>query len=676
MDDTVLQFQSSTGRLPKSLRVSKDDDATLSSAFWDVLRDTTGVFPLSESAVSRKAQQFNKSLKRPKEPVICTHRPPAMTQEDYDSEEMEEKQALQDERDVSSAEMDIAKFEMRMQQAKQAKKKKADLKQSMEWSNDAGSLYEMVLADQRLSKNAQLHSPAFIVSHFKHMILTKMKVQKIDPAMLEFENLRELNISLNEIRTLEHLPPRLKVLDCYANSIEAIEFPETFHDLIFLGLGYNNISSMQTLQNLLPRLGSLPTDPKRRPIRLPAGESVQVPTDYAAEGLDSNGDGAVLTQAALEGGGGGWVTGRVLAPSVGPDGTPNQSNLRGDQTYDVSVQVAGLADVDGAGRGRAVLQDIGDVLFDWNPHLRVHFFPHLRVLDLCFNGLTDLDHTLKSLTLLEHLTHLSLFGNPLALISNYRGHVLARLPQLDELDEVSADEGIPPASSSSSRQLGRVPAGSCTFMMVSINKMIVQHKQADAQEDATSAAEAAAAAVGGKKGGKKGKSSHKKSASAVPDSTESDSVDSEKSVRRFAVRLHFTDPDKNSRNVSSAQVQTQNGGSGNNAVTTPFFEAPLEDDAGPVTVDVNFQERCEIPLSVAFRDEVYFHGLRVDVVCMESLKKVVRTCMRVCMTGRAVLLRRMQLLEEPTVRPRQGERQRETETERDTHTENMFRAIH
>ena len=602
MDDTVLQFQSSTGRLPKSLRVSKDDDATLSSAFWDILRDTTGVFPLSETAVSRKAQKFNKSLKRPKEPVICTHRPPALTQDDYDSEEMEEKQALQDERDVSSAEMDIAKFEMRMQQAKQAKKKKADLKQSMEWSNDAGSLYEMVLADQRLSKNAQLHSPAFIVSHFKHMILTKMKVQKIDPAMLEFENLQELNISLNMIRTLEHLPSRLKVLDCYANSIDAIDFPETFHDLIFLGLGYNNISSMQVLQNLLPRLGSLPTDPARRPIRLPAGESVQVPTEYAAEGLDSNGDGAVLTQAALEGG---WVTGRVLAPSVGPDGTPNQSNVRDDQTYDVSVQVAGLADVDGAGRGRAVLQDIGDVLFDWNPHLRVHFFPRLRVLDLCFNGLADLDHTLKSLTLLEHLTHLSLFGNPLALINNYRGHVLARLPQLDELDEISADEGIP------SRQLGRVHAGPRTFMLVSINKMIV-HKQADARNDATPVADAAASA---KKGMKKGKS-HNKSASSMQNLIESDSVETEKTVRRLAVRLHFTDPAKNNQSASS-----QNGSV--NEVTTPFFEVPFGDDAEPITVDVDFQERFEIPLSVAFRDEVYFHGLRVDVVCTESLKKVV-----------------------------------------------------
>jgi hypothetical protein len=156
--------------------------------------------------------------------------------------------------------------------------------------------------------------------------------------------------------------------------------------------------------------------------------------------------------------------------------------------YDVSVQVAGTEDVDGAGRGRAVLQDIGDVLFDWNPHLRVHFFPRLRILDLCFNGLTDLGHTLASLDLLEHLTHLSLMGNPLALVHNYRAHVLARLPQLEELDEVGTDEESPrhaSASSSASSSSSAAPTSSSTASAVS----------------ASSSAAAAASATSGRRVG-------------------------------------------------------------------------------------------------------------------------------------------------------------------------------
>ncbi len=329
MEDTLQDFRSSTGRLPAELRTAVDDEASLSAAFWDVLRDTTGIFPVSAATVARKAQQFNKSLKRPKEPAICTHRPPPLTQDDYDAEELDEKQALQDERDLASAEMDIVKFELRMQQ-EEAKKNKKDLKQSLSWSSDAEALYNQVTADQRLSKNSELHTREFIVAHFRHLILSKMKVRRIDAGVRDFANLQELNVSQNAIRVLEHLPVGLKVLNAYANAVDDVQLDESFHELVFLGLGYNRVSSMQTLQNLLPRLGTLGrTDPTRRPIRLPAGEAVRVPTQFAAASLADNGVGSKLTAAAASEE---WVAGRVLAPSVGPDGTPNQADARDNQT--------------------------------------------------------------------------------------------------------------------------------------------------------------------------------------------------------------------------------------------------------------------------------------------------------------------------------------------------------
>ena len=589
---TLEEFQRSKGRLPHTLRANQSSDNSVTAAFWDVLRDTTGICPLAPTVVKKRAQNFNKSLKRPKEPAICTFRPPALTQDDYDNEEMEEKQAMLDELDVAESEMDIAKFELRMQQAKQSKKKKSDLKQSLQWSRDAPQLNAMVIADKRLSKNTQLHSREFIVGHFKHLVLSKLKIETIDESTREFQNLEELNISQNSVRVIENLPKTLRVLNCYANEIESINEDGVFHDLFFLGAGFNNIASMQTLQNLLPRLGSLANDAERNPIRLPAGQPLRIPADFAQASLDENGDGSKLPDGSqsVE-----FVQGRVLAPSVSADGTPNQSNSRDNQTYDISVQVAGSDDVDGAGRGRAILQDVGDQLFDWNPDLKVHFFPRVRILDLSFNALTDLSHTLQSLNLLEKLTHLSLMGNPLTLVNKYRAHVLDRLSQLEELDEIAVDDGI--SSPKQSKQvLPQLRTGDETLIEIKVNKLFV------AQQPSDDPVESAATS---KKGGKAGKGKGKDKAAAA----EAGPV----TIHEYAVRVRFRAPKSGQDDV---------------AIVSPFVEIEAAEDAGGGTPgagekEINFVEKCSLPLSVALRDQLYFHAVDVDVLVRKSIKQEV-----------------------------------------------------
>jgi len=69
----------------------------------------------------------------------------------------------------------------------------------------------------------------------------------------------------------------------------------------------------------------------------------------------------------------------------------------------------------------------------------VECFPRLRILDLSFNAICDLAGTLECLAKLPQLSHLSLMGNPLTLLENYRSHVVRALPKVMELDDLSTE---------------------------------------------------------------------------------------------------------------------------------------------------------------------------------------------------------------------------------------------
>ncbi|NXQ99857.1 LRC43 protein, partial [Sagittarius serpentarius] len=64
------------------------------------------------------------------------------------------------------------------------------------------------------------------------------------------------------------------------------------------------------------------------------------------------------------------------------------------------------------------------------------FWPNLVSLDLSFNNFTDLLGLVSQLSSLQKLRILVLQGNPLALVSTYRGFLVDSLPKLSVLDDI------------------------------------------------------------------------------------------------------------------------------------------------------------------------------------------------------------------------------------------------
>ncbi|NWX11741.1 LRC43 protein, partial [Aegotheles bennettii] len=69
-------------------------------------------------------------------------------------------------------------------------------------------------------------------------------------------------------------------------------------------------------------------------------------------------------------------------------------------------------------------------------YLTADFWPNLVSLDLSFNNFTDLLELVSQLSSLQKLRVLVLQGNPLALISTYRGFLVDSLPKLSILDDI------------------------------------------------------------------------------------------------------------------------------------------------------------------------------------------------------------------------------------------------
>lgn len=53
--------------------------------------------------------------------------------------------------------------------------------------------------------------------------------------------------------------------------------------------------------------------------------------------------------------------------------------------------------------------------------------PNLMCLDLCYNQLSEIDITIENLKTLKNLKMLSLYGNPICLLNNYKKSLLHEL---------------------------------------------------------------------------------------------------------------------------------------------------------------------------------------------------------------------------------------------------------
>ena len=78
-----------------------------------------------------------------------------------------------------------------------------------------------------------------------------------------------------------------------------------------------------------------------------------------------------------------------------------------------------------------------DISHNYLQHLDYDFsdYPHLRTLYIHCNFLYDLND-LQQLSKRENLKSLTIHGNPLTDISNFRCYVISILPQLKKLDSV------------------------------------------------------------------------------------------------------------------------------------------------------------------------------------------------------------------------------------------------
>ncbi|XP_075425329.1 leucine-rich repeat-containing protein 43 [Ascaphus truei] len=107
------------------------------------------------------------------------------------------------------------------------------------WSSEAQHLRDLAV------KCPELINDKFIFSYFKSLRVVDKEVNEVDENLLRFQNLEELVLSANKIRTLHSssLPRKLKVLELCSNQISSLKDlsanppPRLQH----LGLSYNRI---------------------------------------------------------------------------------------------------------------------------------------------------------------------------------------------------------------------------------------------------------------------------------------------------------------------------------------------------------------------------------------------------------------------------------------------------
>ncbi|XP_019589697.2 leucine-rich repeat-containing protein 43 isoform X2 [Rhinolophus sinicus] len=124
------------------------------------------------------------------------------------------------------------------------------------WALLEGSSAEDRFLRQLAVQNPRMLKDTFFYSYFRSLQVVDKQVSLVDKDLLKFSKLEELVLSANQIKEIDavNLPPTLKVLELYGNSITSMEClcvrppPGLQH----LGLGHNKLlGPSQSLPNLM-----------------------------------------------------------------------------------------------------------------------------------------------------------------------------------------------------------------------------------------------------------------------------------------------------------------------------------------------------------------------------------------------------------------------------------------
>mgnify|MGYP000916154638 CR=1 FL=1 len=83
----------------------------------------------------------------------------------------------------------------------------------------------------------------YILDFFKELSTQKKMISQLDPTLARFSQLKVLNLSFNNIKRIEFLPPNLQELFLNGNEIDevGINVNKPVNSLIHLGLSLNKI---------------------------------------------------------------------------------------------------------------------------------------------------------------------------------------------------------------------------------------------------------------------------------------------------------------------------------------------------------------------------------------------------------------------------------------------------
>lgn len=133
------------------------------------------------------------------------------------------------------------------------------------WSEQATELKMFLYEEKHKLKNkfkprkgvpVEKRGHQFIYNFFRSLDMSELDLTEIDANTGRFESLTDLNLSGNSLRSLANLPPSLTVLNAYTNYITSIA-SQSPAPLRHLGLGYNEIASVNDLLQFAPTLVSL-----------------------------------------------------------------------------------------------------------------------------------------------------------------------------------------------------------------------------------------------------------------------------------------------------------------------------------------------------------------------------------------------------------------------------------
>lgn len=114
---------------------------------------------------------------------------------------------------------------------------------------------DLALIIKKIGQQRDVCNKQYITSFFKTFYLQRKGVERLDAGLLDFSNLRELDLSHNEIEELDYVSPHLEELYLTANRISHVSVACS-PSLLHLSLAYNPVDDLQ-LTNIAKSFPSL-----------------------------------------------------------------------------------------------------------------------------------------------------------------------------------------------------------------------------------------------------------------------------------------------------------------------------------------------------------------------------------------------------------------------------------